>query len=203
MGRDHHRNQAADGLVLLLMKAHHDLAAVQSKLEKEFQQTYPDNANPVKLVNRIKKIQEEVSGLKEQCGELLAAKQVTCSTSSCQLGFPHHKRSHQNASALETSNDGALTEYCEYGWFFGLFLQELVDKARTVLLGNNNVIQRMQVSTGISPTTVDEDPAFADFNQVIDEWSTQVRSGTGNDGDDSEGQDINQLLFSTIVQSND
>ncbi|CAL1353057.1 unnamed protein product [Linum trigynum] len=155
MGRDHHRNQAADGLVLLLMKAHHDLAAVQSKLEKEFQQTYPDNANPVKLVNRIKKIQEEVSGLKEQCGELLAAK------------------------------------------------QELIDKARTVLLGNNIVIQRMQVSTGISPTTVDEDPAFADFNQVIDEWSTQVRSGTGNVGDDSEGQDINQLLFSTIVQSND
>ncbi|CAI0438582.1 unnamed protein product [Linum tenue] len=130
MGRDHHRNQSTDGLVILLMKAHHDLAAVQFKLEKEFQQTYPENANPVKLVNRIKKMQEEVSGLKEQCRELLAAK------------------------------------------------QELVDKARSIMLGNNNVIQRMQVSTGISPTTVD-DPAFADFNQVIDEWSTQVRSRTG------------------------
>ncbi|CAL1385204.1 unnamed protein product [Linum trigynum] len=154
MGRDHHRNQSADGLVILLMKAHHDLAAVQFKLEKEFQQTYPENANPVKLVNRIKKIQEEVSGLKEQCRELLAAK------------------------------------------------QELVDKARSILLGNNNIIQRMQVSTGISPTTVD-DPAFADFNQVIDEWSTQVRSRTGYEGEDSEDQDINQLLFSTIVRSND
>ncbi|CAI0438580.1 unnamed protein product [Linum tenue] len=118
MGRDHHRNQSTDGLVILLMKAHHDLAAVQFKLEKEFQQTYPENANPVKLVNRIKKMQEEVSGLKEQCRELLAAK------------------------------------------------QELVDKARSIMLGNNNVIQRMQVSTGISPTTVD-DPAFADFNQMV------------------------------------
>ncbi|CAN1816427.1 hypothetical protein LINPERHAP1_LOCUS27768 [Linum perenne] len=133
MGHRHHHqhNQAADGLVNLLTKAHHDLADVQFKLEKEFQQTYPDNANPVKLVNRIKKVQDEVTELKHQCRELLAAK------------------------------------------------QDLIDKARATLLGNNNVIHRMQVSTGIPPTSVDDDPAFADFNQVIDEWKTQVRSRTG------------------------
>ncbi|CAN1341783.1 hypothetical protein LINPERPRIM_LOCUS39281 [Linum perenne] len=161
MGHRHHHqhNQAADGLVNLLTKAHHDLADVQFKLEKEFQQTYPDNANPVKLVNRIKKVQDEVTELKHQCRELLAAKQM--------------------------------------------FLQDLIDKARATLLGNNNVIHRMQVSTGIPPTSVDDDPAFADFNQVIDEWKTQVRSRTGNEVQDSDGQDINKLLFSAIVQSND
>ncbi|CAN1156969.1 hypothetical protein LINPERHAP2_LOCUS21261 [Linum perenne] len=34
------------------------------------------NANPVKLVNRIKKVHDEVTELKHQCYELLAAKQV-------------------------------------------------------------------------------------------------------------------------------
>jgi len=33
-------------------------------------------ANPMKLVSRIKKIQEEISILKGQCHELLASKQV-------------------------------------------------------------------------------------------------------------------------------
>ncbi|CAN0860512.1 hypothetical protein LINGRAHAP2_LOCUS7963 [Linum grandiflorum] len=151
----HEHNQAADSLVNLLTKAHHDLTAVQFKLEKEFQQTYPDNANPVKLVNRIKKVQDEVTELMDRCRELLAAK------------------------------------------------QDLIDKARATLLGNNTVINRMQVSTGIPPTSVDEDSAFTDFNQVVDEWRTQVRSRTGNEAQDSDGQDINKLLFSAIMQSND
>jgi hypothetical protein len=33
-------------------------------------------ANPVKLVNRIKKVQGDLTVLKDQCQELLAAKQV-------------------------------------------------------------------------------------------------------------------------------
>ncbi|CAI9094707.1 OLC1v1030494C2 [Oldenlandia corymbosa var. corymbosa] len=70
-----HRHQAVDGLFNLFTKANHDLAVLHIKLEKEFQQTYPDNANPMKLVARIKKIQADVSSLKEQCRELLEAKQ--------------------------------------------------------------------------------------------------------------------------------
>ncbi|EEF46843.1 uncharacterized protein LOC8274152 [Ricinus communis] len=150
----HHSHQAADNVVNLLKKANHDLILVQLKLEKEFQQVYPDNANPMKLVNRIKKIQEDLSILKEQCGELLAAK------------------------------------------------QDLIDKARTSLVGNRNQIQRMQASVRIPLTTVDEDPAFANFNQIIDEWTAQVRSRTGDEGQNSESEDINNLLFSAIVHSN-
>lgn len=45
-------------------------------------------------------------------------------------------------------------------------LQDLIDKARTTLVGNRSLLQRMQASTGISVATVDEDPAFANFNQV-------------------------------------
>ncbi|XVF89430.1 hypothetical protein PTKIN_Ptkin19aG0129600 [Pterospermum kingtungense] len=129
--RNHHQDQnhhqAADNLVNLFTKAKHDLLVVQYRLEKEFQQIYPDNANPMKLVSRIKKIQEELSSLTEQCRELLSAK------------------------------------------------QDLIDKARTTLVGNRNLLQRMQASMGI-PLNRDEK--------------------------ESESEDINKLLFSAIVQGN-
>ncbi|CAK9163694.1 unnamed protein product [Ilex paraguariensis] len=83
MGHRHHHHlpetqhhQSVDGLVNLFTKGNHDLTVIQHKLEKEFQQIYPDSANPMKLVSRIKKVQEELSSMKEQCRELLAAKQV-------------------------------------------------------------------------------------------------------------------------------
>ncbi|KAI3858516.1 hypothetical protein MKX03_018813 [Papaver bracteatum] len=77
----HHQRQqqqnhpSMDGLVNLLSKSNNDLTTVYNKLEREFQQTYPDNANPLKLVTRIKKIQDDLSSLKDQCRELLSAKQ--------------------------------------------------------------------------------------------------------------------------------
>ncbi|KAF2293471.1 hypothetical protein GH714_002101 [Hevea brasiliensis] len=71
-----------------------------------------EEANPIKLVNRIKKMQEDLTTLKEQCRKLLSAK------------------------------------------------------------------------------------------EIIDEWTIQVRSRTGNDGQNSESEDINKLLFSAVVQSN-
>ena len=40
---EHH--QATDGLVNLFTKASHDLTVVQHRLEKEFQQVYPNNGN--------------------------------------------------------------------------------------------------------------------------------------------------------------
>ncbi|GAU17678.1 hypothetical protein TSUD_07400, partial [Trifolium subterraneum] len=73
MGNEYH--EATDGLVKLFRKADHDLDVVHHRLQTEFQQFYPDNANPMKLVSRIKKVQEEISILKGQCHELLAAKQ--------------------------------------------------------------------------------------------------------------------------------
>ncbi|OMO61561.1 hypothetical protein CCACVL1_23433 [Corchorus capsularis] len=151
-GENHH--QAADNLLNLFTKANNDLLVVQYRLEKEFQQIYPDNANPMKLVSRIKKIQEELSSLTEQCRELLSAK------------------------------------------------QDLIDKASTTLVGNRNLIQRMQASTGTHPTSDSDDPAFANFNQIIDEWTVQVRSRIGDETQQSESEDINKLLFSAIVQSN-
>ncbi|XP_042986603.1 spindle and kinetochore-associated protein 2 isoform X1 [Carya illinoinensis] len=75
MEHSYEHHQATDSLVNLFTKANHDLTVVQHRLEKEFQQVYPDNANPMKLVSRIKKIQEDLLTLKEQCHELLAAKQ--------------------------------------------------------------------------------------------------------------------------------
>ncbi|KAL6216018.1 hypothetical protein ACLB2K_009245 [Fragaria x ananassa] len=151
MGQEHH--EATEGLVRLLTKANHDLTAVQHRLDKEFQQIYPQNANPMKLVSRIKKIQQDLSTLEDQCRHLLTAK------------------------------------------------QDLIDKARTTLVGNRNLVQRMEASMGISPTTDSHDSAFANFNQIIDEWKVQARTKAGDEME-TDVDDINTLLFSTIVSSN-
>ncbi|KAL5785922.1 hypothetical protein ACOSQ2_008314 [Xanthoceras sorbifolium] len=145
-------HQAIDGLTTLLTKSNHDLATIQYKLEKEFQQIYPENANPMKLVSRVKKLQEDLSTLKEQCRELLAAK------------------------------------------------QDLIDKAQTTLIGNRTSVQRMHASLGVPGES--EDPAFDSFKQIIDEWTVQVRSRTGDEKHESDSEDINKLLFSAIVESN-
>ncbi|XP_021758009.1 uncharacterized protein LOC110723042 [Chenopodium quinoa] len=148
---EHH--PAVDSLVTLFTKAHHDLSLLHFKLDKEFQQIYPDNANPMKLVGRIKKIQDELSSLKDQCRQLLTAK------------------------------------------------QDLIDKATSILVGNRSMVQRMQASVGIPVTDDSEDAAFSSFNQIIDEWTTHVRSKAGNGGDTSMPEDINDLLFASIVRS--
>ncbi|XP_044464635.1 uncharacterized protein LOC123195096 isoform X1 [Mangifera indica] len=152
----HHNHHATDGLVNLLTRANHDLNMIQYKLEKEFQQVYPEHnqANPMKLVSRIKKVQEDLSTLKEQCRELLAAK------------------------------------------------QDLIDKARTTLVGNRSLVQKMQASLDIPVTSESEDPAFASFKEIIDEWTVQMRTRAGDENQDSDSEDINKLLFSAIVESN-
>ncbi|KAL0330168.1 UNVERIFIED_CONTAM: hypothetical protein Sradi_5003500 [Sesamum radiatum] len=123
-------NEAVDGLLSLFSKANRDLSTVHNKLHKEFQQVYPDHANPMKLVARLKKIEEEMSSLKDQCRELLVAK------------------------------------------------QDLIDKARTLLVGNRTLLQRLQESSGAPVTSDADDPVFASFNQIIDEWTLQVKSKT-------------------------
>ena len=47
MGHNIEQHQATDGLVNLLTKANHDLAVVQHRLEKEFQQVYRDNVSTI------------------------------------------------------------------------------------------------------------------------------------------------------------
>uniref|UniRef100_A0A7C8YS46 Protein FAM33A n=1 Tax=Opuntia streptacantha TaxID=393608 RepID=A0A7C8YS46_OPUST len=152
--QQYQHHPAVDGLVSLFIKAHHDLSLVHLKLDKEFNQIYPDNANPLKLVARIKKIQDELPSLKDQCRELLTAK------------------------------------------------QELIDKASSILVGNRSMVQRMQSSVGIPVTSDSEDPAYCSFNQVIEEWTAHVRLGTGNEEDETAPEDINNLLFASIVRSN-
>ncbi|XP_057957737.1 uncharacterized protein LOC131150791 isoform X2 [Malania oleifera] len=152
MGEDRH--EAVDGLVNLLNKANHDLSVVHHKLEKEFMQVYPDSANPMKLLVRIKKMQRDLSSLKDLCRELLAAK------------------------------------------------QDLIDSARTTLVGNRNLLQRMQASLGIPPPTDSDNSAYDNFKQITDEWTVQVRSRTGDDRQGSDSEDINQLLFSAVIQNN-
>ncbi|KAJ0431557.1 putative spindle and kinetochore-associated protein [Helianthus annuus] len=149
----HHHHDAVDGLVNLFIKANNDLNIVQNRLDKEFREIYPDNANPMKLVARIKKIQDELPSLKEQCRELLSAK------------------------------------------------QDLIDKARTTIVGNRASLQRLQTSMGIPVTNDSDDPAYTNFNEVIDEWALQVRSKTGKEAHEgSDSEDINKMLFSAIVE---
>ncbi|GLJ28943.1 hypothetical protein SUGI_0570970 [Cryptomeria japonica] len=66
---------AVDSLEQLFVKANNDLMVVQHKLEIESEQRYADKNNPLRLMYRIKKIQDELPLLKEQCEKLLAAKQ--------------------------------------------------------------------------------------------------------------------------------
>ncbi|KAL2454738.1 hypothetical protein Adt_13768 [Abeliophyllum distichum] len=149
---ENQQHQSVDGLLNLFSKANRDLSMVHNKLDKEFQQVYPDHDNPMKLVSRVKKIEEEMSSLKDQCRELLAAK------------------------------------------------QDLIDKARTILVGNRLMVQRLQSSTGVPVTSENGNTAYASFNQIIDEWTTHVRSRTEDEMGVSPSDDINQLLFSAIVQ---
>nr|XP_043607440.1 uncharacterized protein LOC122579345 [Erigeron canadensis] len=144
---------AVDGLVNLFTKANNDLTVVHNRLDKEFRQIYPDNVNPMKLVSRIKKMQDELPSLKEQCGELLSAK------------------------------------------------QDLIDKARKTIVGNRASLQRVQRSMGMPVTSDSDDSAYTSFNEVIDEWTMQVRSRTGDEGHEGS-EDINKMLFSAIVEGN-
>ncbi|CAI8605987.1 unnamed protein product [Vicia faba] len=150
MGNEY--SDATHELVKFFRKSNQDLDIVHRLLENEFQRLYPDNANPMKLASRIRKVQEDVSSLKEKYPELLAAK------------------------------------------------QDLIDKAQRLLVENINLLKRMKSSVGI-PFTYEDEEAFANFKQVIDEWTEQTRSKIGNEPHDSNSSDLNKLLFSAIVQS--
>ncbi|KAF3774922.1 hypothetical protein EJ110_NYTH51857 [Nymphaea thermarum] len=66
---------AVDDLQSFFARSNRDLSLIRHKLESEFRLAYPDNVNPLKLVSRIKRVEEELSSLREQSRELLSAKQ--------------------------------------------------------------------------------------------------------------------------------
>ncbi|KAF3628094.1 putative fasciclin-like arabinogalactan protein 14-like [Capsicum annuum] len=183
------QHQSVDGLLTLFKKANHDLTTVHNKLEKEFQQVYPDNANPMKLVSRIKKVQDEMCSLKEQCRELLAAKQIRF----------------LSLSPLFIEVSKALS------WFFSQkkFPENFLACCAEVNLSGQNLLSsqvtyeklKLGYQHGVPVTSDSDDPSYASFNQVIDEWTTQVRSRTEDESPES-GEDINQMLFSAIVHDN-
>ncbi|XP_078156642.1 spindle/kinetochore-associated protein [Carex rostrata] len=79
--------------------------------------------------------------------------------------------------------------------------QDLIDKARASLIGQKNSIQRLLASSGLPPISESDEGAYANLNQIISEWSSHVRAKR-KDGDDSDSEDINKILFSAIVQNN-
>lgn len=66
---------AIDTLEQLFIKANNDLNYVQCKLEAEFNWRQPDQVDPFKLMLRIKRIQDELPTVENECRKLLAAKQ--------------------------------------------------------------------------------------------------------------------------------
>ncbi|KAG6409687.1 hypothetical protein SASPL_127729 [Salvia splendens] len=158
-------------------------------------------ANPMKLVERLKKIEEEMSSLKDECRELLAAKQVLPSQNmSCDLVC--------DARQSDTNQKGAKKVWCVKedialmsSWCTASDDKDLIDKARTVLVGNRTLLHKLQSSTGVPLTKDADDDAYESFNQVINEWAVQVKSRKEEEAAPDSG-DINQMLFSAIVQSN-
>ncbi|XP_062221731.1 uncharacterized protein LOC133921036 [Phragmites australis] len=74
-GRRPRHHTAVNDVLSTLADASAALADVQRRLDLEFRASYPDHANPAKLVARVKRIQEEVTALKDLCRDLLAQKQ--------------------------------------------------------------------------------------------------------------------------------
>ncbi|RAL47944.1 hypothetical protein DM860_015731 [Cuscuta australis] len=111
----HHR--AVDGLVTFLSKSHHDLNLVSFKLEKEFQHVYSDNTNPMKLVSRINKIQQELASIQEQCRELLAAKQDVIDKARATLvlnrSLLQKLQTHAGLPIIDDSNDPEFVNFSQ------------------------------------------------------------------------------------------
>ncbi|KAL4181954.1 hypothetical protein AMTRI_Chr12g273610 [Amborella trichopoda] len=107
-------SQAVGALFNLFTKAKNDLNVVQNRLQKEFEQAYPDNANPMRLLLRIKKLNEELPSLKEQCGELLAAKQdLIDKTRMTLVGNKKLIQRMQASSGIHVVNSADDTDYAQ------------------------------------------------------------------------------------------
>ncbi|KAK4853823.1 hypothetical protein QYF36_015257 [Acer negundo] len=212
-------HQAIDGLMSLLTKSNHELATIHYQLEKEFQKIYPENANPMKLVSRVKKLQEDLSTLKDQCQELLAAKQDLIDKAQttlvgnrtlvrrmqASLGVPGESEDPAFDSFKQLNIECHILEIITYNsnfkaTNFRLKLVELyarVDTGRckNFLVQGDRKLKKMLPSLFIFMSTKRS-------IMIINEWTVQVRSRTGDEKHESDSEDINKLLFSSIVESN-
>ncbi|BDA51102.1 hypothetical protein COCOBI_17-3220 [Coccomyxa sp. Obi] len=67
---------ATDRVVICLEKAEADLKAVAHRLEDEFQDTYGGcGANPLSVLQRLKKLERELPHVRDDCYAVLTAKQ--------------------------------------------------------------------------------------------------------------------------------
>lgn len=67
------------------------------------------------------------------------------------------------------NNIDSIFQFFTFQYLFFLFFlsfQDLIDKAKTILVGNRSLLQRMQASTGIPVTDDSNDPSYTNFNQV-------------------------------------
>ncbi|CAN6274133.1 unnamed protein product [Urochloa humidicola] len=74
-GRRPQHHPAVNDVLSTLADASAALDDVQHRLDLEFRASYSDNANPAKLVARMKRIQQDVAALKELCRDILTQKQ--------------------------------------------------------------------------------------------------------------------------------
>lgn len=66
---------AIDTLEQIFVKANNDLNYVEHKLAAEFNSRQPDQVDPFKLMLRIRRIQDELPAVEDECRKLWAAKQ--------------------------------------------------------------------------------------------------------------------------------
>lgn len=130
-------SRAVDSLEQLFVKANNDLTAVQHKLEIESEQRYPGKANPYKLMYRIKKIQEELPSLKDQCEKLLAAKQDLIDKTQSMLvgnrGLLQRMQARANIPVIDDTDD---TVYISFEKIIDEWNQQLGLKSNE--MGNDN-----------------------------------------------------------------
>lgn len=82
-------------IILHILSGKHEYKSVVAQLVVFIQGfVHYLQANPMKLALRIKKIRDDISTLKEQCREVLMAKQVSCCLYLFQIGIDLRKHTH-------------------------------------------------------------------------------------------------------------
>ncbi|CAL8466208.1 g5744 [Coccomyxa elongata] len=77
---------ATDRVVICLEKAEADLKAVAHRLEDEFQDVYGGcGANPSSVLQRLRKLERELPHVRNECWDVLTAKQELLERANCQL----------------------------------------------------------------------------------------------------------------------
>uniref|UniRef100_A0A0D9V641 Protein FAM33A n=1 Tax=Leersia perrieri TaxID=77586 RepID=A0A0D9V641_9ORYZ len=74
--------------------------------------------------------------------------------------------------------------------------QELIDTMRTSLMVQRGATQRLLASSGLPLMSDEDEAAYANLNQIVDEWTAQVEPETSRN---EKAEDTNQIFFSAVV----